>query len=371
MCRSGSSPTITDCRFVGSHALEGGGLATLTSSNPRLIRCAFLNNVAVDGSGGGIFCNQSNPILVDCVLIGNDAEDGGGGLGCDYDAPAHLVRCEIAENTARRAAGVLCLDGSDAELDSCCLARNAAENFGGGLLCQDASPRIRSCTFASNSAYIGGGLACRFGSHATAENIIIAFSDAGRAVFCDAQSFAPALACTDIYGNAGGDWSDPIAGQLGSTGNISEDPLFCGEGSANRRYGLRSDSPCAQENNIECGQIGAFAVACSVASAVLPPTKRTTEKLCVALWSTAIAPRGAEIHYVLPPDVQVPVARLSIHDLCGGCVRKWDIPACRRRSGVVEWDADDDSGALVACGIYFIRLDVGESESHSHVMIAR
>jgi hypothetical protein len=69
------------------------------------------------------------------------------------------------------------------------------------------------------------------------------------------------IRCSDIYGNASGDWTDCIEGDLGQAGNISEDPLFCDS------YGnvclIESDSPCAPEHNPACGLIGACWVDCS------------------------------------------------------------------------------------------------------------
>ena len=50
------------------------------------------------------------------------------------------------------------------------------------------------------------------------------------------------ISCSDGFGNAGGDWTGPIAGDLGINGNISGDPLFADsmEGDVH----LRFDSPC-------------------------------------------------------------------------------------------------------------------------------
>ncbi len=71
------------------------------------------------------------------------------------------------------------------------------------------------------------------------------------------------LTCCDVYGNAGGNYVDCIAAQQGISGNISEDPLFCGSANPAEPYSLRDDSPCAAPNNPGCGQIGAYGVGCA------------------------------------------------------------------------------------------------------------
>ena len=77
------------------------------------------------------------------------------------------------------------------------------------------------------------------------------------------------MTCCDIYGNAGGDWTGAIAGQLGVADNFSLDPLFCD--TADGDYHINSASPCAPANS-GCGElIGALGVACSPLQAVIVP----------------------------------------------------------------------------------------------------
>ncbi len=47
-------------------------------------------------------------------------------------------------------------------------------------------------------------------------------------------------------------------------GNFSADPLFCGDLNPDEPYTLHTESPCAPENNPECGLIGAWGVACGL-----------------------------------------------------------------------------------------------------------
>jgi hypothetical protein len=50
------------------------------------------------------------------------------------------------------------------------------------------------------------------------------------------------------------------SGQQEQHDNLSTDPIFCL--TADPPLSLRSDSPCAEENNPVCGRIGALGVGC-------------------------------------------------------------------------------------------------------------
>lgn len=76
----------------------------------------------------------------------------------------------------------------------------------------------------------------------------------------------PSVSCSDFYNNVGGDWEGCVADQYGINGNICEDPLFCAPDQND--FTLDCASPCAAENNPECGQIGAWSVGCGATPAV-------------------------------------------------------------------------------------------------------
>ena len=93
------------------------------------------------------------------------------------------------------------------------------------------------------------------------------------------------LSCCDIYGNAGGDWVGAIAEQLGINGNICLDPLFCDPTALDLT--LHADSPCAAENNPECGLIGAWPegcglTTCETAEEALSAVNRQTFDIIIA-----------------------------------------------------------------------------------------
>jgi hypothetical protein len=66
------------------------------------------------------------------------------------------------------------------------------------------------------------------------------------------------ITCSDIHGNAGGDWIDCIEPFHSTNENFSLDPLYCDAAQDDLR--IRSDSPCV--NHGTCGLIGALDVGC-------------------------------------------------------------------------------------------------------------
>ena len=68
----------------------------------------------------------------------------------------------------------------------------------------------------------------------------------------------PDVTCNDSWGNLGSDYYFDDVGD--TTGNISQDPLFCSPDEHD--YSIASESPCAPEHSGGCGLIGALDVGC-------------------------------------------------------------------------------------------------------------
>ncbi|MCK4414669.1 MAG: right-handed parallel beta-helix repeat-containing protein [Candidatus Eisenbacteria sp.] len=205
---SGGGITFTDCRFEGNSATGGGAFAASGEGTVSFERCTF---------------------------VGNNASLGGGACDFDEGIEAHLTECTFLENSSPDGGALRCWVNASVSLYRCTLVRNTATGAGSCFL-----------GFAGGSAVL--------------DNSILAFGEDTPPVHCDDPDCAQ-LSCCDVYGNAGGDWVDGIEGLEGIDGNMSMDPLFCG--SSQGDYALHSDSPCAAENNAECGQIGALGIGCA------------------------------------------------------------------------------------------------------------
>jgi len=231
--------SIVGFTITGGSSDSGGGIY-LTNAAPRIAHCDIISNTAV--LGGGIRNSNSSPLVEHCRILDNHAV---------YDG-----------------AGACCTDGSPV-FSHCLFAGNEAEIWGGGLelTSHPGAPVLSYCTIVDNSAgWSGGGIFSADQCQFSLQNTIIAFNrDNGGIYIQDGLAYL-GIQCCDVYGNVGGDYTGDLEDLTGIDGNISEDPLFCVEENPGSPYSLRQHSPCAGENNPDCGQIGAFGIGCIVTS---------------------------------------------------------------------------------------------------------
>jgi hypothetical protein len=326
-----AAPAFRDCIFTDNHADFGGVFMLIGPSSVSLTRCTFTDNYA-DLDAGCINCR-------------------------DVSAP-RIVACRFENNSAgSRAGGILSDDYSAPEVSECTFTGNYAVNGGGGAYaCGISDPHYLRCTFAGNAAGTNGaGLACACSADALLESTIIAFSSNGPAISCLSNS-AASLACCDLYGNPGGDWVGPIAGQYGIDGNFSEDPLFCDFAAGDLRLG--GESPCLPRNHPQaepCGLIGAWGVGCPGA-AVDPPGPAGR-----GLWLAPARPnpsRGATaLRFALPEGDRAGMVTLGIHDAAGRLVRTLVARPLAPGVHTATWDGRDRAGRPACAGVYLGRLE--------------
>jgi hypothetical protein len=233
---------------------------------------------------GGVECNAGF-LRVDACEFRENAAQWGSGAIFGYGAGAEITGCAFSQNSGDAAGAVYFQEGGEVSIRDCLFADNEATLHAGAIrLFIGVRTTIARCTFVRNWAPGGGGALssgkcshtlvseCTLwgnGGRATIvagymevvlNNTIIAFSAQGSAV--DSPYDNAHLTCCDLYGNAGGDWVGSIADQLGVSGNICEDPLFCDP--ENEDLTLDASSPCAPLSppNPECDLIGAWPVGC-------------------------------------------------------------------------------------------------------------
>jgi FlgD Ig-like domain len=238
---------------------EGFGFTFQTGEGAAsVLEGIMLTKFAVGGRGGAISCIGASPTITNCVISGCDAYRGGG-IFCHSASPL-FTNCSVSGCDGIYAGGgVYCETGSAAVFSYCVIAHNLSDEKGGGLFTSNSDVELDHCTLEANSCQYGDGIVYADSGSITLTNTIISNSNYGPAVACVGTGTVT-LACCDLYGNAGGDWTGCIAGQYGQDGNISEDPLYCPSGFD--QYTLMYDSPCAEENNPTCGQIGARGIGC-------------------------------------------------------------------------------------------------------------
>jgi hypothetical protein len=288
---SNASPTILGCVIAENTAEYAAGMLT-SAGNPQILQCAFTSNAA-GNYGGGIAGPGASPLVQDCVFERNSA--GYGSAAIHLLRPARIERCVFRENQAYIAGAVNASDaGADLEIADCvfvgnrahgsdgaavrvheanvsivrCLfAGNWAALTGGGVFVLDGShAEVRQCTFYGNGANRGGNLAAREGASLVIDRCIVARAESGGGVYCGSASLY--AVCNDAWANTGGNYvgcPDPT----GSDGNLALDPRLCDP--EHDDFQLESDSPCAEENNPDCGQIGLHPVGCGPS-----PARETT-----------------------------------------------------------------------------------------------
>jgi len=213
------------------------------------------------GAGIGLF-DGASPTIRDCILTQNVSPQQGGALCCYEECSPYVIDTRFYENSASGTGGaVWCYSASRPTFAGCTFAGNSGTSGSAIASVGGSGCAISHCTFYGNAASNtgGGAIAYAIGSDPTIANTIVAFSPQGSGVEAPLGG-APDITCTDIYGNAGGDWVGNLAALLGTNGNICQDPRFCCAPAQD--FTLNVYSPCTAENAGDCGRIGAHDVGC-------------------------------------------------------------------------------------------------------------
>lgn len=272
----GDSTLLSLCTFVGNAAGAGGALY-LETSRLRAYDCTFEGNQA--SNGGALFADRATRSSVGrSTFTGNHADPYSGGAmqlwRCDVD----VTDCEMTGNTAVLSGGAISLRnlGSLSLVDGF-LHDNVASVSGGALsAASDAEVVVLGSTITANSAPLGGGAHLADSSSLTLDRTILALSVGGPAVAASASASATAT-CSVVWGNVGGDWIGPLAGQNGLDGNLHADPLLCDPGGGDDSI-TTPGSPCLPANNA-CGVAigtGGIGCGCPTGATILVPGDQPT-----------------------------------------------------------------------------------------------
>lgn len=356
-----ASPTIHNCnlRYSFCNWWWGWGMF-IHGGSPTVTDCLFRENPGLTGAGAGVYCFGASPQFIDCTFDRNGgwSEEGpGGGFDCLGGSPS-FHGCLFTHNGSSCGYGAMRFSECDTvTVVRCTFFRNRGFSSGGIFFGRGGNLVVSNCTFCSNATESSAGTSDLYlhSANASVENTVIAFGQAGKAVGCN-QSAEITLACCDIYGNTGSDWSECIADQYGVDGNISLDPLFCDAAEGNLY--LFDASPCApfSEPNPECGLIGAWPVGC-------PPA--VVDDLAAVPDRPALGPAvpnpftdRTRLSFALPPVSDPARVRLEICDLNGRRLRILLDNEFGAGAYVAQWDGRDARGCPVPSGAYFCRLIV-------------
>jgi predicted outer membrane repeat protein len=261
--------SIDGCLFSGNTATNGGAIVAATIDPPpvRLLDCTIRGNSAT-GRGGGVFAEAyySDVHVEACHFEDNQAIEGGAlaAAGSGY-YPVVVTAASFQSNNADRGGAVWATD--NLSISESVFLYNWADDAG-AVWSNGGSLSVRQSTLARNGASAESGAIRHNGtSHRlTLRRVIIAHSAGGRAVVRVGAGPSPIIACTDIFGNVGGDWKG-LGAYEDNYDNFSADPLFCDPGFA--AFALSADSPClpgSHPDGADCGLIGAFGQGCGPVS---------------------------------------------------------------------------------------------------------
>ncbi len=287
LCGSGGSVQLVRCRFShcssctwGGAAYAGGGSATDCvfesgggnacdlSVNPggnqlygvrAISGCTFRDNVDISFS-----CVYDADLVDSCLFEGNEHQ-----FGACVGNVTTVRNSRFVGNYA--ADGAADIKADSTRIEDCIFERSDAYSGStggpGGAVVAEGDVTIEGCTFFGTVR--GAALECSStASHITVHRTIIAFSESPTPpIFCTQTPATLAISCTDVFGNAVGDWTGCIAGLEDASGNVSADPLFCDVAAGN--LSLRFASPCAPQGSGGCGLIGALPATCGT-TALMP-----------------------------------------------------------------------------------------------------
>ncbi|UCF44435.1 MAG: right-handed parallel beta-helix repeat-containing protein, partial [Planctomycetota bacterium] len=231
-----SSPTVTNCTFIGNSAVYGAGMYCDLSS-PTVTNCIFSDNTAANYGGGMYNYDNSNPNVTNCIFSDNTAANDGGGMYNYLSSGPTVTNCIFSGNSATdRGGGMYNYDNSNPNVTNCIFTDNTAANYGGGMSNgQNSNTMVTNCIFHGNEATTnGGGMYNYDNSNPILTNCIL---------------------WGNVNGQIAGNWGTVnyscLQGSLppSGTGNIDADPLFVDAGGGNLR--VKVGSPCvdAGDNN--------------------------------------------------------------------------------------------------------------------------
>lgn len=345
-----------------------GGAIRMQLAAPTVRNCVFENNRA--NHGGAISC--VDPLLgasiESCVFVENDASSTGGGLRFS-ETSSVVDSCHFEANSAALGGAVHLTHASSSNLRTSTLIENVARQDGGGIWVRLSEPELESLTLVENeSLRQGGGVFLAEGAATNLRHSIVAYSSGGAGVDCDGSA-AVTIECSDLFGNAGGDWTTAcVAGQLGVSGNIAADPLFCGPGNLRSPYTLAEDSPCAPPQSA-CGLIGAWMPGCDVIG--VETAARVPRVLALGANRPNPFNPATRIAFEVPVFPGDPRATLRIYDVQGRVVRTLIDGPVAPGTYSVTWDGQTDDGTSLPSGVFFYELRHGKTRLQRRMTLIR
>lgn len=336
MCSAGSSAVIRNNVFTGNFGFSGGAVGLNQADDPLVEGNRMTGNTSL--AGGGLGCVVSGGTIRRNLIVGNHAE-GGGGVSVWWSNGVTFTHNVVAHN-------------------------DASSEGGGGYQIRGGSPELVNETISHNRSEQAAGIHMSNGASILLANCIVAFGIDGEGIFAADPQSDPLIICSDVYGNALGDYGGSVGDATGQNGNVCVDPKFCSADEAD--FHLEMGSPLRfHAGTADCGLIGALDGRCGPAPTGGGP--REILHADPAPHGLSPYPNPMRSMLLVPLGRNASSARvdLSIFDAGGRLVRVLHADPGSER---VVWDGRDTQGRAVPNGSYFVRSG---KEPAAHVIVAR
>ncbi|MCP4144004.1 MAG: T9SS type A sorting domain-containing protein [bacterium] len=356
----GDASIFINCYFAFNEARTGGAVYYEYGASAQFLNCVFFNNIAV--SGGAIYsASDSSPHLNNCDFLQNIATLYSGGAFDCWGSDAIITDCRFVSNRSENHAGGINFVNSTSNISGTIFQYNSSTNNGGAIRCYFGDINLLNCTLASNSAANGGGIFITHGSSVFVDNSIIAFSTAGESIKIIEDGFAT-ISCSNIFGNSGGDWVDRISDQLIINNNLRLDPMF--DNTVESPL-LLCGSPCSEQNNGECGLIGALPANCDITNVPLEiPEQIVSDVNC---YPNPFNP-STTIQFSQNRPGRTSVA---VYDISGQLITTLIDNYLLEGTHQMRWNGDDSGGNKVASGNYFFRITSDQFEKSGRLTLLK
>ena len=342
-----------------SNTRIAGGVVYMAYCEATFDDCRFENNTG--NMGGAISTYRGTLALIDCLFLGNTARSIAGAIELK-STDADIERTDFIGNVSGVSGGAVVMASVGPEyhvdFDEVVMYDNEAETGGAALSMSSAtmSARMNQCTIHGNRIADpeGAGGQIRVSDYIRLDlyHTLVTGSATAALSHYDTIQDEPVVTayCSDIWGNAGGDWTGLLAYWADRDENMSVSPVYCSGSTGDLT--LFWDSPCLPDNNA-CGTwLGARDEGCGDGATEAEPVVMAAAAM-TSVHPNPFNPRTT-VAYELPRDAAV---RLTVHDARGRALRTLVEGAQAAGSYEAVWDGCDESGRRLCSGVYLMRLE--------------
>ncbi|MCK4339069.1 MAG: T9SS type A sorting domain-containing protein [Candidatus Cloacimonetes bacterium] len=378
--------SIENLTIQNGNSRTGGGIKLRDDSSPIIKNVTIKDNTS-SLCGGGVYCGYYSDPILENVTIENNIAQTGGGIYISYYASSYFINCKINNNSAIDPdfgghGGIICTGRSNMILINTELVDNYAmvdisgfsDLSGTG---DNPNSYLINCTVSNNSLTPRCNLLANDANLTVINCIFRNYSD-DEITFSDIQ--APdtlTISYTNIEGGI-----DAINTNNNGTvnwleGNIDEDPMFID--TLNNNYQLLQGSPCIDAGNPDttglnlpqydlAGNPRIYNGIIDMGAYEWPgygvdePDTSFIKKLYLFQNNPNPFSSSTKITFISADYESVKDYTLSIYNAKGQLIRTYN---GRKHNFWVKtdivWDGTDEEGNKVKTGVYFYKLEYGNS----------